>query len=365
MVESIVRVLAVLYLRMSSSKQDASIEEQRAALMAYAQRHGYEIIGEYVDQAVSGDDTVNRTAFLQMREDATAGGFEVVLCWDQDRFGRFDPIEGGYWILPFRNAGVRLETIAQGKIDWTDYVGRLVYMIQQEAKHQFLRDLSRNVLRGHLAGAAKGLWQGGPPPYGYRVESRTLVPDPETALIVRRIFDLYCRGKSLREIADTLNREGIPSPRSKAWRFPFVRKILADDVYIGIFSYEKNPESKYNHVNGDGEIVPGPNRRKGRNYRRNPHPFIMQDHHEGLVTRKVSEQCQRLLEERRRQGPFLRKDRTPRPLAGLLRCDHCGALLLGQRKHYSRGARQWTQHIYLCASYNTAGRSLCERNYVH
>src|SRR5262245_55289593 len=134
---------AVLYLRMSRALQEASIPSQRIELTTYAQKHGYSILREYSDAAISGDATEKRTAFLRMRDDAASGEFSVILCWDQDRFGRFDPIEGGFWILPFRNAGVRLETIAQGRIDWHDFSGRLLYTVMQEGKHQFLRDLSR------------------------------------------------------------------------------------------------------------------------------------------------------------------------------------------------------------------------------
>src|SRR6476660_1606391 len=100
---------AVLYLRMSSGKQEQSIPAQRAELIAYAAKHGYKIVGEYLDEAISGDHTERRAGFLRMREDATKGKFSIVLCWDQDRFGRFDPIEGGFWIKQFRDHGVRLE----------------------------------------------------------------------------------------------------------------------------------------------------------------------------------------------------------------------------------------------------------------
>ena len=113
---------------MSDDRQERSIADQRAELLAYATKHGYRILREYTDAGVSGDDTKRRAGFLRMREDSQKGEFQVVLSWDQDRFGRFDPIEGGYWILPFRNAGVRLETIAQGRIDWNDFAGRLLYL---------------------------------------------------------------------------------------------------------------------------------------------------------------------------------------------------------------------------------------------
>jgi YD repeat-containing protein len=70
---------------------------------------------------------------------------------------------------------VRLETVCQDKIDWETFAGRLVFLIQQESKHQYLRDLSRNVFRGHLAGFAKGRWQT-VAPLGYDLVDGKLVP---------------------------------------------------------------------------------------------------------------------------------------------------------------------------------------------
>src|SRR5947209_4391932 len=94
-------IWVVAYYRMSDDKQEASIPAQRAEVQAYAAKHGYRIIREYVDKGISGDATEQRLEFQQMLRDATdKGDFQAVLCWDQDRFGRFDPLEAGYWIKP-------------------------------------------------------------------------------------------------------------------------------------------------------------------------------------------------------------------------------------------------------------------------
>ena len=98
----------------------------------------YQLIREYLDSAISGNATEKRVAFQQMPEDARQGKFKAVLCWDQDRFGRFDPIEAGYWIKPFRDAGVKLVTVGQGIVDWDTFTGRLTYFVQQEGKHASL-----------------------------------------------------------------------------------------------------------------------------------------------------------------------------------------------------------------------------------
>src|SRR5262245_57453367 len=100
-------VPAVGYLRRSTDKQEASIEEQRAAVIKYAAERSYRIIRWYVDDAISGDDTRNRIAFKRMVKDATElGDFKVILCWDRKRFGRFDSIEYGHHAYQLREAGV-------------------------------------------------------------------------------------------------------------------------------------------------------------------------------------------------------------------------------------------------------------------
>ena len=147
------KIPAVSYVRMSSDKQDASPQQQREELAKLAERNGYRILREYFDDGISGDATEKRTQFQRMIADAEKGDFKAILCWDQDRFGRFDSIEAGRWIYPLRQAGVYLVTIAQGVIDWSDFASRMIYGITQEAKHAFLRDLSRNTTRGLLAAA--------------------------------------------------------------------------------------------------------------------------------------------------------------------------------------------------------------------
>jgi len=64
-------------------------------------------------------------------------------------------LDAGKWIAPIREANGRLETIAQGKIDWEDLVGQLIFSANQMGKAQFLRDLSRNSLRGQIESATR------------------------------------------------------------------------------------------------------------------------------------------------------------------------------------------------------------------
>src|SRR5262249_32913131 len=111
---------AVGYLRRSSDSetQSTSIPDQRKAVEQYAREKGYRILRWYTDDAISGDDTKRREAFLRMTSDAQhLGDFAAILCWDRKRFGRFDSIEYGFYVFPLRQAGVVLVTVQDGLID--------------------------------------------------------------------------------------------------------------------------------------------------------------------------------------------------------------------------------------------------------
>lgn len=318
----------VLYLRMSTDKQEASIPQQRDALVAFAGKQGHEIVGEYVDEGISGDATHKRKGFQAMIRDAAAGGFDRILCWDQSRFGRFDSIEAGSWITPLRDAGVSLETIDGGVVDWTDFAGRITYAVAQEGKHQFLRDLSRNALRGQVAKAqeAEGMY-GAPAPYGYRRETvpagrrriTSLVPHDFEAEVVRKIFDTYTStGGTLLAVGEMLNREGIPSPQRKAnWHRNAVRRILTNRVYVGDYVWGKSMSGKYHVRAGDGIVA---RRAGGRRIANDPivHRGILP----ALVTRENFDKAQELLAKRKKAT---RRPGTVRPLSGLIFCSRCGS----------------------------------------
>jgi hypothetical protein len=84
---------------MSSNRQEKSIPAQRVEVQAYAVKNGYAIIREYRDEGISGDATERRLEFQRkLHECVQLRDVKAVLRWDQDRFGRFDQIEGGNWM---------------------------------------------------------------------------------------------------------------------------------------------------------------------------------------------------------------------------------------------------------------------------
>ena len=107
---------AVAYVRMSSDKQEASPQQQREEIETLA-GDKYRIIRWYQDDGISGAEAAKRLGFQQLIADASdRGDFSAVLCWDQDRFSRFDPIEANYYWHILNQAGVKIVTATQASL---------------------------------------------------------------------------------------------------------------------------------------------------------------------------------------------------------------------------------------------------------
>lgn len=328
----------VLYLRMSRDEQERSIGEQRDALRQYAKKKNYRIVGEYVDEGISGDATEKRIQFQRMIADCPSKTFELVLAWDQDRFGRFDPLEAGYWIKPMRDAGVVLETIAQGRVDWNDFAGRLVWSVTQEAKHSFLRDLARNSLRGNIARAKEGK-TAGPAPFGYErgEDGRYVLGDEEKIAAVRRAFDLRALGFGYYVIARKLTEENRPSPTG-TWSKEAVRIIILREAYTGTFVFGQRNCGKY-QTTRDGIVTA-----QTSTVKINRNPLKVPNAHPAIITPQQWQAAQRFAS----QPPKAHATRgnSGAPLAGLLFCE-CGAAMYSQ----SLNSRQVTPN-YICGRYH-------------
>jgi DNA invertase Pin-like site-specific DNA recombinase len=78
---------AALYMRVSTKGHGQTTETQAVALREYAVHRGFEIIGEYKDEGVSGSKD-SRPALDRLMKDARARKFDVVIVARFDRFAR-------------------------------------------------------------------------------------------------------------------------------------------------------------------------------------------------------------------------------------------------------------------------------------
>jgi DNA invertase Pin-like site-specific DNA recombinase len=79
--------LVALYARVSTSNGHQDPEMQLRELREYAARRGWQMVGEYIDQGVSGSKE-SRPELNRLMADAHQRRFDAILVWKIDRFGR-------------------------------------------------------------------------------------------------------------------------------------------------------------------------------------------------------------------------------------------------------------------------------------
>ena len=240
-----------LYARVSSDRQDVdlSVAAQLRALREHADKNGYVVVREYVDEAESGR-VADRPRFQEMLDEAksTKAPFREILVWKFSRFTRKREHAVAFKSL-LRRRGVRVVSITEQADDTP--TGRLLEGIIETIDEFYSDNLAQDVTRGMREAASRGFWVASYAPFGYnRVmvqdgpkKRPKLEPDPGSFDVVRRIFDMAEAGKSTLDIARTLNDEGIASRRGNLWGKTSVHAILINEAYTGTLIWGANAKN--------------------------------------------------------------------------------------------------------------------------
>jgi DNA invertase Pin-like site-specific DNA recombinase len=148
-----------LYCRVSTTHQTS--ENQLIELRAVAERMGYEIVSEFIDNGISGAKLrKDRPALDEMMKLATQRKFEMVMCWSIDRLGR--SLQHLVEILNELQAmRIDLFFMQQG-MDTTTPSGRMIFSVFG-AIGEFERNLIRErVIAGQQRAKASGTHIGRP-----------------------------------------------------------------------------------------------------------------------------------------------------------------------------------------------------------
>lgn len=229
------------------------------------------MVETWSDRAISGS-SMFRAGIRSLLADAQAGRFDMVLSEALDCISRDqEDVAAVYKRLRF--AGISIVTLSQGEINEL-HVG-----LKGTMNALFIKDLAIKTHRGQRGRVEAGKAGSGRAAYGYRTVhqldangepirgERAIVK--EEAEIVRRIFREYASGRSPKEIAFQLNREGVPGLRNRPWIDATIRGnpvvgtgILNNELYAGVLAWNrhrfiKNPETgtRISRVNPESEWI--------------------------------------------------------------------------------------------------------------
>lgn len=231
-------IRTAIYIRYSSENQrdGLSIEYQRAECTAFAEREGYTIVQEYVDEAITGTSTADRNAFFQMISDTKKGLYDIVLVYKFSRFAR-NLQEAEIFYNQIRKHGARLISVKE-PIDDTRPEGTLMRQMLHSMDEYYSANLSTFVRSSMYTAAKKGKYLGGTLPFGLLVDDdNNFIENKEEADKVRRVFELRAAGAMPSDILRLFRSEGITSRNGKPFTQQLINKILRSEKYIGTYKY--------------------------------------------------------------------------------------------------------------------------------
>lgn len=351
-----------IYVRVSTSQQvdRDSLTTQQERLKNLVAARGLTLHKVYADLGVSAKNT-NRPLLEELLKDAEHGLFQYVYVTRLDRVSRSlkDLLK---LIEFFEERNIKLVSLTEN-IDTDGAMGRFVLNLLG-AVAQLEREIdAERVSTDMHHRAAKGKWNGGQLPFGYLTqekyiqrllesgasraqaveaaardmpEAKKLYPVEEEAALVREIFEIYSRLKSLRKVVTELNRQGKVTRRG-AWTTTSVRRLLTNQTYAGFVIYGKR---KVDPRTGKPKPVGKANWK------------VVPGEHEALISLETFEQTQELLKSRAKKPT---KAKHSYLLSGLLKCGYCGGMLYG----YTIDRKSIAYTYYRCGTQNRKGAAAC------
>jgi DNA invertase Pin-like site-specific DNA recombinase len=360
--------ITALYCRLSQEDLNAgdsmSIQNQKIILQRYADENRLFNTQFFVDDGFSGVDFEKREGLQSMLREVETGKVATVITKDLSRLGRNYLKTGELIEIVFPENEVRYIAINDG-VD-TAREDNEFTPLRNWFNEFYARDTSKKIKAVKQAQAARGERVNGEAPYGYILDPANknhLLPDPETAHVVKQIFAMYISGERICRIQDWLKANEVMTPgelyykrtgkarhpRAQlgaiyAWADKTIYDMLSRKEYLGHTVTAKKYTVSY----------------KTKKERHNPpeKQYFFPDTHEPLIDELTFDMAQKRIATKTRPTKSDEIDL----FSGLLFCADCGYKLYLQRgvKTIER------KHAYTCGNYRNRARNeySCTTHYI-
>lgn len=310
------------YARVSSDSEDqmhSYISQMRHYGNLISENPDWEYVDVYADEGLTGLDAGKRGDFQRMLADCRGGKIDRILCKSVSRFARnlTDCMES---IHELKQCGVSV-LFEKENIDTARINSEMLLVMHAGGAQRESLSIAGNLRRGVRMRMKTGDFLPSSAPYGYKLntKARTLEIEPDRAEVVARIYAAYLAGQGIQDIADTLNRDGVPRENrvKKAdgipdrWHPTAIRYILTNISYTGDMIWQKKYTTDtlpLKQVKNNGE--------KPRYHVQRSHPPI--------ISHEDFENVQSLM-ARRRERFYKGTPAADTPLDGAVYCE-CGSL---------------------------------------
>ncbi len=356
----------ILYGRLSQEderqSESNSIHNQQLFLQQYAEENGFGNTLFLADDGYSGTN-FDRPSWKKIIEMIERGEVETLIVKDLSRLGREYLQVGQYTEIYFPEKGVRFIAV-------NDSVDSLVESsndfnpIRNWANELHAKDTSKKVRAIKKMQAERGERLGGRPPYGYRKKdgnTKDIVPNEETAPVVRRIFELCASGKGPNQIARILTAEQVLTPanyyyrktgashtgldtmRPYAWSSSTVTGILDNKVYLGQMAGLRCTTLSYKNK----KLIRKPESEQ----------VLVMNTHEPLITLEQWDIVQEVRQHKKRTPKHMDE---PNMFSGLAFCADCGKPMV----LYRAESMKKSQYCFKCYTYGKRGKDACTPHHI-
>ena len=360
--------ITALYCRISlddgGDNESMSISNQKLMLRDFAEKHGMFQYKYYVDDGYTGRN-FNRPSFQRMIADIEAGKIGCVITKDLSRLGRNYIEAGSYIEIFFPKHNVRYIAITDG-VDSLTRQEMDITPFKNILNDMYSRDISKKVLAGRMTRSRQGKFCGGQPPLGLMRDPEDkghLILDPETAPVIRKIYDMALDGWGCMRIAKQLMDDKIPITRVKSntecdvnyysWGSARISHILRNPFYKGAHLVCRTHQKGIRSNTYD--IIPREDWE------------IIENCHEAIVTPEEWDKVQELIDGR---PAIMEGNACPfyNIFHGIIYCATCGKSMQVRyekvgRTRKNRFTGKMREPIdkayYICQTYNRLGKNAC------
>lgn len=326
------RVAAYARVSTDSDEQLSSYEAQVDFYTRYIKGNPeWEFVFVYTDEGISGTNTKKREGFNRMVADALNGKIDLILTKSISRFAR-NTVDTLTTVRRLKEKGVEVY-FEKENIYTLDAKGEVMITIMSSLAQEESRSISENVTWGKRKSMEDGKIN---MPYksflGYEKGEDGLPKIVEAeAKIVRRIYNLFLSGSTVRTIADLLTAENIPTPRGrKQWSVSTIMSILQNEKYKGDALLQKTFTVDFltkRTKKNNGEVP--------QYYIQNSHPAIIEPETFELVQQEIE-----------RRTPKRHQLHRCSPFTAKIICGNCGGFY--GRKVWHSSSDRYRKLVWQC-----------------
>ena len=230
-----------------------------------AARPEWTLVGQYVDEGITGTSAAKRPQFMKMIADAKKKQFDMIITREVSRFAR-NTVDTLQYTRQLKSLGVEVFFI-NDNIKTFDGDGELRLTIMATLAQDESRKTSVRVKSGQQTSMNIGVIYGNGNILGYKRVAKIVddnkkevewTVDPEQAKTVKMIYAMYLDGMGLMQIKDELKRRGRKTSAGlDRWYCTVISHILKNSFYCGIITYHKEYTPDYltqKKVKNYGEI---------------------------------------------------------------------------------------------------------------